>query len=120
MDDLKKRVEEVNNKSYPLKFYNEVLLIKDLGKAVKDLTEREAKLTSALKEIANSEECHELWYRTIAFDALKSLGINTNGDVSTTRNDIWNDHYNTGMRYPEESDLIGGKTDCEGHHQPRE
>lgn len=36
------------------------------------------------------------------------------------RNDTWNDHCNTGMRYPEESDLIGGKTDCEANHQPRE
>jgi len=28
----------------------------------------------------------------------------------------WRSHDNTGMRYPEESDLSGGETDCTAHH----
>ena len=52
-----------------------VELIEDLVVRLKELEMREKKVVKALKEIAISEECHELWYQAIAKETLKELEI---------------------------------------------
>ncbi len=80
-EDLKQRVNEVFGVSFcgyrdtkTLQLHLEMAL--DLLKDVyTEFTEREAKLAKALREIENSEECHELWYRVIAHDVLVELNL---------------------------------------------
>ncbi len=43
-------------------------------------TAREKQLADALREIRDSDECHEEWYKTIAREALKLSGATDEGD----------------------------------------
>lgn len=87
MDDLKKRVEATLSmlQTYENETSNFVFgaRMHDTSKLIENLTEREAKLVAGLNSVINA--CLYGYPRAEikqkAEDTLKSLGINTNGDV---------------------------------------